>query len=86
MHTCVVKIDDEVVVRGFKVQPHSAGAGAGDRQRGRVSPQVLVFVDSVDAFIVLALRGELAVEAGLDKHAVMVDRYHVRSVGSDEVT
>ena len=87
VHACVVEIDDEVVLCGGDPQPQCACAVAGKRQRGRALPAVLVLSDSVDAFLVFAPGGELAVEAGLDEDAVMVEGYDcVWPVGSDVVT
>ena len=54
VHT-FVEIDDEVVLCGGDLQPQCAGAVAGNRQRGRFSIQMLVLVDSVDAFPVSVL-------------------------------
>ena len=71
VHTFLVEIDDEVVVCGGDLQPQSARAVAGNRQRGRALPQTLVLAYSGDAFLVLALGSELAIETGLYKHAVM---------------
>ena len=55
VHACVVEIDDEVVVVGGDVQPHSAVPFAGGRRVCGAFPQVRIVFESVNAIPVVAL-------------------------------